>query len=270
MNYQAMNCASSVGSNSIKAALFGASGRVGAILVNKLLSCNKKFQLVKAFVSPSSKLSDSPINQGELKYLPLTLESDLSGVDLAIDFSTPAGTKTALFLAVKYRVPLLIATTGLDEDLKNEIQKAKDKIPLLLAPNTSRVVAATRAAALAAAKILDCDYDVELYEIHHRHKKDLPSGTALSLAETLSKNLDLKIETRSQNNPRRSEKQLGVAALRGGETAGEHTIFFLGSSDRLEIKQQAYSREVYADGALWLAEKLLAKEVGVYCVEDLI
>jgi 4-hydroxy-tetrahydrodipicolinate reductase len=165
-------------------------------------------------------------------------------------------------------LPLLIGTTCIDELCRETIANAAQTIPILLAPNTSIGVAALSELASLAQKILGPSFDVELSEIHHREKKDAPSGTAKALATRLSSEAQL-VQAFNREGKRESG-ELGISSLRGGEVYGEHTIYFFGNGERIEITHRAESRSIFARGAFALMLALIDRPVGVYQVADLL
>jgi 4-hydroxy-tetrahydrodipicolinate reductase len=162
-----------------------------------------------------------------------------------------------------------VGTTGFSAKARAEVTEAAAKIPILMAPNMSVGVTLMLRLAAQAARVLGDRYDVEIVELHHRLKKDAPSGTALRLAEVVAEQLkrdpatDFKL-TRSGAIGERPKKEIGIQALRGGDAVGEHTILFVGEGERLEITHRASSRDQFAQGALRAARFLVGKPPGLY------
>lgn len=187
--------------------------------------------------------------------------------DVGIDFSSPEGAVSfCTHLALK-GIPVLCGTTGLNQIQFSTLRDAGNSAPILWTSNTSIGIYCLGEIARMAKKILGQSYDIEIVEVHHRHKKDAPSGTALSIAKQLSEGEMRIIDTRIGNM--RGENEIGVASIRGGEVVGEHTILFLGRHDRLEITHRASSRILFAEGAILLARKLVRMPKGFYSVSDL-
>ncbi len=251
----------------LKLIINGAMGRMGQMIMEAAAG---KFQLAAAIEAPNHP------DVGTIQNTPLGPTTILSASDssswkslngnLAIDFSAPEASVSFIETMADLNIPVVSGTTGLSEQDHERIKIASQKIPVLWAANTSIGVLAMHELATKAKEILGPTYDVEIVEIHHRHKKDAPSGTALSLASTLGN--DLQVVT-NRGAGARKDNELGVLAVRGGEVVGDHTIYFLGPHDRIEITHRASSRMAFAQGALTLGEKLVLKKPGLYSVRDL-
>ncbi len=201
---------------------------------------------------------------------PLALQD--AAVEVIIDFSSPTG--NAALCAVLRRARLrdklvLIATTGLDQQLLAEWRELTDKLGLrvLLAPNTSIGVALLVNAALSIMRTCGTEFDIELSEAHHRDKRDAPSGTALYIAQRLCQQ-DSRYVVRSQRQGPRQAHEIGISAVRGGKIYGEHRLAFLGDDEEITITHRALSRELFAKGALHLATWLASRGRGFYTLED--
>lgn len=185
-------------------------------------------------------------------------------VDVAIDFSRPEGALALARALAPRGIPLLIGTTGILPEDREELARLASEAPILLASNTSLGVHVTRELARLARQLLGPEYDVEILEVHHRHKSDAPSGTALTLADALGEGREVRrVFGREGACGPRSPDEMGVMALRGGEVVGDHTVFFLGDHDRIEITHRAASRMVLARGALALARRLPGRPPGM-------
>jgi 4-hydroxy-tetrahydrodipicolinate reductase len=249
-----------------KVALIGASGRMGRELL-AVLSEFPLFQLEAAVVSDSSQSKGRASGVAGVNFEVYTAER-LATVDCVIDFSSPTLTPTIADQCGKRRIPLLVGTTGIDQSCREVISQAAQHAPILLAPNTSIGVAALSELASLAQKILGTGFDVELTEIHHREKKDAPSGTAKALAERLCNEGQLKNTFNREG--KRGTQELGITSLRGGEVFGEHTIYFFGNGERIELTHRAESRSIFARGAFSLMQTLINKPAGFYLVRDLL
>ncbi len=202
---------------------------------------------------------------GDLKVL---LESSA----VVIDFTTAEGTRALLEVALNNPKPIVIGTTGLESHHENLIKEASKKMPILYASNLSLGVAVLNKAVKLVASALK-DFDIEIVETHHHHKKDSPSGTALRLAQTCAKarNLELdKVRTsgRNGNIGERHKDEIGVMALRGGDVAGIHNVGFYGEGEYLELIHTATSRATFAQGAIKAALWLQKQPNGLYSIED--
>ena len=208
---------------------------------------------------------------------PGTLFSDASAVDapfdVAIDFSRPAATMAVLDLCLREKKPLVTGTTGLGEAEMARLKDASRTIPVFFSRNMSLGVNLQLALVRAAAQVLGDAFDPEIVETHHNLKVDAPSGTALMLAEAIEGARAGESELvfgRHEKNKRRTKAEIGIHSLRGGNKAGEHSVFFLGNDEELVITHRATSKRVFAEGALKAASWLLMQAPGFYTMEDLI
>lgn len=192
-----------------------------------------------------------------------------------IDFTSPESTLLHLQYAIKYRLPMVIGTTGFTPAQSEEVRKAGKKIPLVASPNMSVGVNTLFRLVELTSKILGADYDVEVIEAHHRLKKDSPSGTAVRIAEILAKTL--KRDYPSDFNfhrygmiGERPKKEIGLQVIRGGDIVGDHTVMYCGQGERVEVKHIATSRKTFADGSLRAAQWVSQKKYGCYDMMDVL
>jgi 4-hydroxy-tetrahydrodipicolinate reductase len=203
------------------------------------------------------------------------LEAALGGCAVAIDFSTPAATLGALRAAAAAGVPFVTGTTGLSGDGRRELERLAARVAVVAAPNFSVAVNVLVHLVGEAARLLGPGYDAELVELHHRGKRDAPSGTALRLAravaEARGRELDdvLVLERAGETGPR-PEGAIGVQTLRGGDAAGEHSVLLVGEGERLELVHRAATRDHFARGALRAAEWVQGRPPGLYGMEDVL
>jgi len=188
-----------------------------------------------------------------------------------IDFTRPEGTLENL----KHARAMVIGTTGFSPAQRKTIAEAAQRIPIVMAANFAVGVNAVYKLAETAARILGDDYDVEIVEAHHRHKVDAPSGTALKLGEVLARALKRELPKVSRHGRHgdtgeRPAKEIGFHAIRGGDIVGEHTVFFAGAGERVEITVRSQSRTTYAMGALRAAKWLRGKAPGLYDMSDVL
>jgi 4-hydroxy-tetrahydrodipicolinate reductase len=250
---------------------------MGSLLI-KLVSEDPGLKLSAAIESPNHpKLGqDAGLASGLGRTLGVLLSSDLAGgVDVMIDFSLPAGTMKCIDACEAKKVPMVIGTTGLDGAQLERLGAAAKKIPIVFAPNMSVGVNLLLSIVGGVAKALGDGYDVEIVEMHHRFKKDAPSGTALKLAEEIAKaaGRDLRkhaVYGREGIVGERKPGEIGIHAVRGGDVVGEHTITFAGLGERIELTHKAASRETFARGALRAAKFLLCKKPGLYSMLDVL
>lgn len=193
--------------------------------------------------------------------------------DVLIDFSAPAALPASLDRALAAGIPILIGTTGLDELADKRIADAAETIAVLKSANTSLGVAVLADLVERAARALGPDWDIEILEMHHRHKADAPSGTALALGEAAARGRGgpMRAERgRDGTGLKRQEGAIGFASLRGGTVAGEHDVIFAGSDERLILSHRAESRMIFARGALAAARFLVGRPAGLYSMRDVI
>lgn len=195
--------------------------------------------------------------------------------DVLVDFSAPAALSASLNRAVTAGIPILVGTTGLDDFASRRLEEAAQAIPVLRAANTSLGVALLGELTEKAARVLGPSWDIEIVEMHHRHKADAPSGTALALGDAAARgrgvSLDETMEAgRSGTGLRRAEGSIGFASLRGGTVAGDHDVIFAGPEERMILSHRAENRMVFARGALASARFLHGKQPGLYTMRDVI
>ena len=193
--------------------------------------------------------------------------------DVAIDFSRPAATMAVLDLCLQERKPLVTGTTGLGAAEMDRLKKASEKIPVFYSRNMSLGVNLQLALVQAATRVLGTAFDPEIVETHHNLKVDAPSGTALMLAEAIETARGEKSELvfgRHETNKRRDKSEIGIHSLRGGNKAGEHSVYFLGTDEEIIITHRAGSKRVFAEGALKAATFLLEQAPGFYTMTDVI
>ena len=244
----------------IKAAVYGASGHMGQIVLEKLRE-DERF-CVAACVSPDSE--DRPE-----EHVYQHLSSLQEEVDVLIDFSFHTAVHEIMDYCVKNKVPAVICTTGQDEEERQVIQQASEKIPVFFSANMSIGIATLKKLVHTAVKMFP-DADVEIVEAHHNRKKDVPSGTALILAEAVKDvRPDAVFNIGRHANGQRQKNEVGIHSLRLGDEAGMHEVIIDTGTERLVLKHEAHSRAVFADGALEAAAYLVSQKAGLYDMHDL-
>jgi 4-hydroxy-tetrahydrodipicolinate reductase len=256
-------------------AITGATGRMGRRII-ALARESGEFKVVAALVKPHhSKLG---LDAGEVLDQPpldIPLSSELTvHPDVLIDFSTPDGLTHWVQVCTRHRVPLFTGTTGLLDSHHALLAEAALEIPVIHATNTSFGVAVLNRVAADMARYLGDDYDIEIVEHHHRHKKDAPSGTAATLANKILHAIernpsDLKYGRHGETD-RRVPSSIGMHSLRMGDVIGTHTVNFAGEGERLEVTHVATSRDTFARGALRGAKWLAGKPARRYSIEDVL
>lgn len=203
------------------------------------------------------------------------LTAALDGADVLIDFTRPEAAMQYLDACELAGVKMVIGTTGFNEEEKTRIELSAKSNAVVFAPNMSVGVTLLINLVEQAAKVLDDGYDIEVVEMHHRHKVDAPSGTALRLGEAAAKGLgqDLKdcaVYAREGVTGEREAGKIGFATLRGGDVVGDHTVVYAGTGERVEITHKASSRATFALGALRAAKFLYHKPTGLYDMRDVL
>lgn len=198
---------------------------------------------------------------------------DCPPVDVIVDFSTWKPGADLLTYALKYKIPAVIATTGLSEEQLEAIDEAAKVIPIFRSGNMSLGIALLRALAKKAASVLGETFDIEIVEAHHNRKMDAPSGTALMLLDAVKEGCESEREGkfgRHGRDAKRSRQEIGVHALRGGTVTGEHEVCFFGTSERIRLSHSAENRSVFAAGALKAAAFLVEQKPGLYAMDDVV
>jgi 4-hydroxy-tetrahydrodipicolinate reductase len=198
----------------------------------------------------------------------------LAGCDVVIDFSSPQGTRSLLKLVVARNKPIVIGTTGHEAGEKRALLRLAANVPCVWAGNFSVGVNLLFALTRRATAVLGADYDAEVVEMHHRYKKDAPSGTAARLLEIILEERKLGRAAlrhgRSGLTGERSPAEVGVHALRGGDVVGDHTVIFAALGERLELTHKAGDRAIFARGALRAAQWIVKQKPGVYDMQDVL
>ena len=202
------------------------------------------------------------------------LGAGLENCRVAIDFSHHSATPELVGASAEKGVAVVIGTTGHTDDERDAILEFSKRIPIVWAGNYSIGVNLLFHLTETAARVLGEAYQPEIMEIHHRHKKDAPSGTAINLAEAIegSRGLspDNRVHGRAGDTGERPDGQIGMHALRGGEVIGEHTAFFFGDNDRIELTHRASNRSIFAAGAYRAARWAADRKPGLYNMRDVL
>ncbi|WCJ59516.1 4-hydroxy-tetrahydrodipicolinate reductase [Fontisphaera persica] len=209
----------------------------------------------------------------------IDLGNDLAAVieqgDVVIEFSTHHVTPGVATLCAQHRKPLVIGTTGHTAEERRAILQQAQSIPMVWTANFSTGVNTLFWLTRKAAEILGPGYDLEIVEMHHRHKKDAPSGTAKALGEILAQVRRLQYEEAVRHGRaglvgERTPAEIGMHAVRGGDVVGDHTVIFATAGERLELTHKASSRETFAQGALRAAQWVVGRPPGVYDMQDVL
>lgn len=249
--------------------IVGAAGRMGRMVA--ALAEEEGFR-----VSGALEFSSSPALGQTLCGAKITSDPEeaLTDADVVVEFALPEGFENRLAEYLKRGVPCVIGTTGLDASAEEALTKASGNIPVIHASNFSLGVNLLGGLLKQAAAVLGSDYDVEILEMHHRHKKDAPSGTALYLAEKVEEGRKVgrekEIYGRYGKTGERPRGEIAIHALRGGDVVGDHTVVFAAEGERVEFTHRASSRSNFAKGALKAAAFLCGKKAGQYTMSDVI
>jgi len=260
----------------MRIAICGITGRMGKAILT--VAVERGHTLSQALDAEQCPMLGQDAGGLISKKLDVTIESlnkAKLNADVVIDFSAPAATEVLLQKAVEQKIPVVIGTTGFSDTQKEKIQQAAQTIPIVFSPNMSVGVNLLFKLTQLAASVLQDGYDVEIFEAHHRLKKDSPSGTAKKL-------IDVVMETRKDlHNAKlmhgregiigqRTDNEIGVMVMRGGDIVGEHTVYFIANGERVELTHHATNRENFARGAVRAAEFLADKKKGLYSMFDVL
>ncbi len=263
----------------MRLAVIGAAGRMGRTLVHTISETEgcrvaggterSGSEFVGQDLGPLAGLPELGIT---ITDDPLELFTQIEGI---IDFSTPAATLEHAELAAQARIVHVIGTTGMTEDDEQKLKAAARHSRIVKAGNMSLGVNLLTALVRKVAAALDEDFDIEVVEMHHKHKVDAPSGTALMLGEAAAEGRGLRLSERAVRSRdgitgARNSGDIGFATLRGGSVVGEHSVIFAGNSERIEITHKAESRALFANGAVKAALWAMDKKPGYYSMMDVL
>jgi len=238
-----------------KVIIHGSKGRMGQMLI----ACGEKMDGLEVVAG---------VDEGD------ALADHIAECDTVIDFSLHHATAACAVLCAEHGKALVIGTTGHTDEEKSEIENLKSQIPIIWASNYSTGVNTLFWLTKKATEILGPDFDLEVLEMHHRHKVDAPSGTAATLGEIL-----LEVRQQQKNALRhgregivgaRTDEEIGMHSLRGGGVVGDHTVIYAGGGERLELTHKAASRETFANGALRAAHWAHGKAPGLYNMQNVL
>ncbi len=239
----------------VRVLLLGAKGRMG--------------QAIAAAAKTSGVEITAGLDLGD------DLTKHIGACDVVVDFSNPSATEALCRACCDSKKPAVIGTTGHSKTERSLIEEMARSVPVVFSPNYSVGVNALFWLTRKAAEMLGGDFDLEITEMHHRLKKDAPSGTAKKLAEILCdvRQLDYEKDVRHGREGlvgERTAKEIGLHSIRGGDVVGDHTVTFAGAGERLELTHKAASRETFALGALRAARWVAGKPPGFYSMEDVL
>lgn len=246
----------------MKILLNGAKGKMGGEVI-KATKDNENFNITCGFDIEKDNNPFPIYNK---------IEDIKENSDVIIDFSTPKGTLEILKFAYKTKTPIVIATTGFNEEELDQIKNYSKEIPIFKSSNMSLNINLMANIVKKIAEVLK-ESDIEIIDTHHNRKVDSPSGTAILLADAINEafNGEKKYDfDRMQKREKRNKNEIGFSSIRGGNIVGEHTVSFFGENESLEITHKAYSRGVFAEGALKAADFIINQNPGLYDMKDLV
>jgi 4-hydroxy-tetrahydrodipicolinate reductase len=263
-----------------KVVVCGAMGRMGRMILSALKENSFGLELSGAVEVPGNPLiGQDAYEAAGVGKAGVAVTSDfaaaIAAADVAIDFTSAANSVVHARIAAAAGKSIVIGSTGFSAEQKAAVAEVAKTVPVVLSPNMSVGVNLMFKVAADVARALGDDYDVEIVEVHHRYKKDAPSGTAVRLAESVAEALgrDLKevgVYGREGMVGERSRKEIGVFAVRAGDVVGEHTLTFGGLGERFEITHRAHSRDTFARGAVRAAGWLVGKPAGLYDMQSVL
>lgn len=263
----------------LRIGISGCGGRMGRMLVAEV-AATPGCRVAGGVEAAASPVLGKDIGElAGIAALGLAASSDVAALfnqaDVIIDFSTPEASVAHARLAAAARKALVIGTTGLDDGANAALREAAKAAPLLWAPNMSLGVNLMLGLAEQMARALGDDYDIEILEMHHRHKVDAPSGTALALGKAVAAGRGVDLGANSQRvrdgiTGPRTRGAIGFATLRGGDNPGEHHVIFAAEGEQLELTHRASSRRIFAKGAVKAAQFLASQKPGLYTMKDVL
>jgi 4-hydroxy-tetrahydrodipicolinate reductase len=244
--------------------LRGCNGKMGQVITD-IVEADDKAVIVAGIDITQNRVNKYPVYQNFAK---CNVKADV-----IIDFSAPIGLEEMLDFAVSRGIGIVLCTTGISKEQQALIDTASEKIPILRSANMSMGINLISKLIKEAAVVLaDAGFDIEIVEKHHNKKVDAPSGTALALADAMNEVLKDEYNykyDRTGERAMRTKKEIGISAVRGGTIVGEHEIIFAGTDEVIEIKHTAYSKAIFAKGAVQAAKFLPGKPAGMYQMSDL-
>lgn len=263
----------------IKAIVTGAAGRMGSRIIN-VLATSEGIALGGALERKGHTLLGQ--DAGGLAGIAATgikivddLGAALRSGDVLIDFTFPEASLGNLKVCAEQGKAIVIGSTGFTKEQMAEVAKLVQKVPCVLSPNMSVGVNVCFKVLADLAKILGHEFDAEIVEWHHRLKKDAPSGTAVRMGEVVAKALGRDYQKAAKYHREgvtgvRTNEEIGMQTVRGGDIVGEHTVYFIGMGERVELTHRAHTRDMFARGAVRAAKWVVGKKPGLYDMQDVL
>jgi 4-hydroxy-tetrahydrodipicolinate reductase len=263
----------------IKAVVTGAAGRMGSRIIN-ILSAAEGFALSGALEKRGhAMIGQDAGGAAGIQATGVRISDDpavaLKGGDVLIDFTFPEASLAHLRACVEQGKAAVIGSTGFTKEQLAEVNTHVQRVPCVLSPNMSVGVNVCFKVLADLAKILGPDFDSEIVEWHHRLKKDAPSGTAVRMGEVVAKALGRDFQKvakyhREGMTGARTNEEIGMQTVRGGDIVGEHTVYFIGMGERIELTHRAHTRDMFARGAVRAAKWVVGKKPGLYDMQDVL
>ncbi len=244
--------------------LRGCNGKMGQV-ITEMIDADENAVIIAGIDVTQSRINKYPVYQ--------SFSQCNVKADVIIDFSAPVNLEEMLNYAISRDIGIVLCTTGLVKEQLVLIDEASHQIPIFRSANMSMGInLITKLLQEAAGILAEAGFDIEIVERHHNKKVDAPSGTALLLADAMNEVLNNEYQykyDRSEDRVARSRKEIGISAVRGGTIVGEHEVIFAGTDEVIEIKHTAYSKAIFAKGAVQAAKYLAGKPAGKYMMSDL-
>jgi 4-hydroxy-tetrahydrodipicolinate reductase len=255
----------------MKIKICGTSGRMGQAIL-AVAKMDKDIQIVNTL--KCNKNMAAAINNSTVTSRSSNFDEFLPEIDVLIDFTSPSSTLKNLEYAKKHKIPVVIGTTGFSYEQKIDISETSKSVPIVFSPNMSIGINILFKIVEDVVKKIP-DYDIEIIELHHNKKKDSPSGTAAELMRIAAASVKKKVSKvavygRHCADSLREKNEIGIFSIRGGDIVGEHTVYFAGIGERLELTHKAHSRNTFAVGAIRAAKWVVGKKHGLYNMADVL
>ena len=263
----------------IKAGVIGIGGRMGMLIARGIADA-PDMELAGALEIAGHRLigEDAGLAVGRERCGCIVSDNPKAAFknsDIIIDFTFPEATMKMIAIASEIKKAMVIGTTGLSDEQKTELMSYASTVPFVFSPNMSIGVNVMFRVVEQLTRLLGDSYDIEIVEAHHRLKKDAPSGTALALAQSVARarKVSLKDKARFERYGMIGERpggEIGIQTVRAGDIVGDHTVYFAGKGERIELKHQAHSRENFAAGAIAATRWIAGKAPGAYTMIDVL
>ena len=248
-----------------KIIMHGCNGKMGQV-ISDIVSADEEAQIVAG-------IDINPVKKNDYPVFATLAECDVQA-DVIIDFAAAVAVDALLDYSVEKGIPVVLCTTGLSEEQLAKVQESSKKVAILKSANMSLGInTILKLVNQISGLFADAGFDIEIVEKHHNQKVDAPSGTALAIADSINEALDNEYAYKYDRTPdrvKRPKKEIGISAVRGGTIVGEHEIIYAGKDEVIEIKHTAYSKAIFANGAVSAAKFLNGAKPGMYNMSDVI